>query len=84
MLITAFYNHRLFIHTLQVHGRAKNGHEFPVEVNVTSFVIDGELFYTGVIIELVSKKRGRSRANSFSSASDMQEATMKQRVSAVN
>lgn len=63
-----------------VHGRSKNGKEFPVEVNVTSFVLDGELFFTGVITELA---KHRPRANSFSSASDTTESTQKQRALAV-
>ena len=44
---------------------------------MTSFVLDGELFFTGVITELA---KHRARANSFSSASDTTESTLKQRV----
>ena len=44
---------------------------------MTSFVLDGELFFTGVITELA---KHRPRANSFSSASDTTESTQKQRV----
>ena len=62
----------------EVHGVTKGGHEFPVEVNVTSFVLDGEMFYTGVISELRSKS---SRANSVSSSNDLNEVALKQRVS---
>ena len=36
---------------LQVDGVSKTGKEFPVEVVVTSFVIEGEMFYTGIITE---------------------------------
>jgi len=64
-----------------VHGVARNGHEFPVEVNVTSFVIDEEIFYTGIISEL--SRLGHSRSNSVSSASENHEATLKQRAMAV-
>ena len=63
-----------------VHGVTKSGKEFPVEVNVTSFVIDGEIFYTGVISEL-AKHTGITRGNSISSGSDMSESSLKQRVS---
>lgn len=59
-----------------VHGITKGGHEFPVEVNVTSFVIDGEIFYTGVISEAKP-----SRSNSVSSSNDLNEVALKQRVS---
>eukprot|EP00731_Ephydatia_muelleri_P027893 Em0019g766a len=71
--------------SLEVHGLSKNGHEFPVEVNVTSFVIDGELFYTGVISELVPKNaQGRSRGTSVSTmGSENHECTMKQKALAV-
>ena len=53
-----------------------------MEVNVTSFVIDGELFYTGVISELVPKNaQGRSRGTSVSTmGSENHECTMKQKV----
>ena len=44
---------------------------------MTSFVIDGELFYTGVISEL---SRHRPRGNSISSGSDP-DSSVKQRVS---
>ena len=64
----------------EVHGITKGGHEFPVEVNVTSFVIDGEIFFTGVISEL-AKANKHSRNNSISSASDLNEVSLKQRVS---
>ena len=70
----------------EVHGLSKNGHEFPVEVNVTSFVIDGEMFYTGVISELVPKNAqlGRSRGTSVSTmGSENHECTMKQKALAV-
>ena len=49
-----------------------------MEVNVTSFVIDEEIFYTGIISEL--SRQGHSRSNSVSSASENHEATLKQRV----
>ncbi len=64
----------------EVHGVTKGGHEFPVEVNVTSFVLDGEIFFTGVISEL-AKPNKHSRNNSISSASDLNEVSLKQRVS---
>ncbi len=63
-----------------VHGVTKGGHEFPVEVNVTSFVLDGEMFYTGVISELAKTK---TRNNSVSSSNDLNEIALKQRVSLV-
>ena len=67
-----------------VHGMTKSGQEIPAEVNVTSFVIDNEIFYTGVISEL-SRHSGvnRSRANSVSSGSDASETSVKQRVSLI-
>ena len=52
-------------------------------MNVTSFVIDGEMFYTGVISELVPKNAqlGRSRGTSVSTmGSENHECTMKQKV----
>lgn len=65
----------------EVHGVTKGGHEFPVEVNVTSFVLDGEMFYTGVISEVAKVKS--SNRNSISSANDLNEVAMKQRALAV-
>jgi hypothetical protein len=64
----------------EVRGITKGGHEFPVEVNVTSFVLDGEMFYTGVISEVKTKS---SRHNSVSSSMDLNEVALKQRVSAM-
>ena len=64
-----------------VHGVTKGGHEFPVEVNVTSFVLDGEIFFTGVISEL-AKNTGRKDSIS-GSANDLNEIALKQRVSAI-
>ncbi len=63
-------------------GISRNGHEFPVEVNVTSFVIDNEIFYTGVITEMMQRN---ARAGSVSSnMSEMShETSLKQRVSIV-
>ena len=62
-----------------VHGIAKNRHEFPVEVTVTTFVLDGELFYTGVIAEMAGHRT--TRAASVSSAiSDTHESILKQKV----
>lgn len=61
----------------EVHGLTKSGHEIPVEVHVTSFVIEGEIFYTGVITEMTRKNGG-----SFGgSTSDINELSLKQRVS---
>ena len=63
----------------EVHGVTKGGHEFPVEVNVTSFVLDGEMFYTGVISELAKQKSSRNDSLS-SSINDLNEVALKQRV----
>lgn len=63
-----------------VNGITKGGHEFPVEVNVTSFVLDGEIFFTGVISE-EAKITGSSSISS--SANDLNEIALKQRVSLV-
>lgn len=60
-----------------VHGVTKGGHEFPVEVNVTSFVLDGEIFFTGVISELAKNTRNNSISGS---ANDLNEIALKQRV----
>lgn len=62
-----------------VHGVTKGGHEFPVEVNVTSFVLDGEMFYTGVISEL-AKPKDSKRSSVSSSMSDLNEVALQQRV----
>lgn len=59
----------------EVRGLTKSGNEIPVEVHVTSFVIEGELFYTGVITELSRK------GESIGSTSDINELSLKQRVS---
>ena len=65
-----------------VHGVTKGGHEFPVEVNVTSFVLDGEIFFTGVISDMSKNTSGGSRNDSISgSANDLNEIALKQRVS---
>lgn len=61
-----------------VRAVTKGGHEFPVEVNVTSFVLDGEMFFTGVISELEKSKDSRSSISS--SMSDLNEVALKQRV----
>ena len=39
----------------QSHGVAKNGKEFPVEVRVSSFMVDREVYYVGVITELAQR-----------------------------
>ena len=39
----------------QSHGVAKNGKEFPVEVRVSSFIVDREVYYVGVITELAQR-----------------------------
>ncbi len=66
-----------------VRGISRNGHEFPVEVNVTSFVIDGEIFFTGVITEVTPRNtRAGSVSSSFSEMSH--ESSLKQRVSSNN
>lgn len=62
-----------------VRGVTKGGHEFPVEVNVTSFVLDGEMFYTGVISE-VAKTKDSGRNSVSSSMSDLNEIALQQRV----
>ncbi len=60
----------------EVRALTKSGHEIPAEVHVTSFVIEGELFYTGVISEMTRKTGG-----SIGSTSDINELSLKQRVS---
>ena len=60
----------------EVRGLTKSGHEIPVEVHVTSFVIEGEIFYTGVITEMSRKNGGM-----IGSTSDINELSLKQRVS---
>ena len=62
-----------------VRGVTKGGHEFPVEVNVTSFVLDGEMFFTGVISEL-AKAKDSKRSSVSSSMSDINEVALQQRV----
>ena len=63
----------------EVRALTKSGHEIPAEVHVTSFVIEGELFYTGVITEMSRKGGG-----SIGSTSDINELSLKQRVSPCN
>ena len=62
-----------------VRGVTKGGLEFPVEVNVTSFVLEGEMFFTGVISELAKAKDSR-RSSICSSMSDLNEVALQQRV----
>ncbi len=64
----------------EVRGVTKGGHELPVEVNVTSFVLDGEMFYTGVISEM-AKAKDSKRSSVSSSMSDLNEVALHQRVS---
>ena len=63
----------------EVRGVTKGGHEIPVEVNVTSFVLDGEMFYTGVISEM-AKAKDSKRSSVSSSMSDLNEVALQQRV----
>ena len=66
------------IHILfQVFGISKSGKEFPVEVVVSSFVIEGEIFYTGIITE-VTNREGLTRQLSASSLSSEIEIREKQ------
>lgn len=56
---------------------SKTGQEFTVEVLVSSFVIEGEIFYTGIISELNTQQQGLSRQ--VSSASLSSEADIRER-----
>ena len=47
---------------------SKTGHEFAVDVVVSSFVIEGEIFYTGIITE-VNRGGGLTRNQSISALS---------------
>ena len=61
---------------VQVSGLSKTGQEFTVEVLVSSFVIEGEIFYTGIISEL-NNQQGLNRQ--LSSASLSSEAEIRER-----
>lgn len=58
----------------QVAGVSKTGKEFEVEVVVTSFVIEEDIFYTGIITEV----KGLTRHLSVSSISSDVEIREKQ------
>ena len=61
---------------LQVQGLSKAGKEFDVEVVVTSFVIEGEMYYTGIITEVKGLTRQLS-ASSLSSEIEIKERQQK-------
>ena len=61
---------------MQVSGISKTGQEFTVEVLVSSFVIEGEIFYTGIISEL---NTGQGLSRQVSSASLTSEAEIRER-----
>ena len=63
----------------EVRGVTKGGIEIPVEVNVSSFVLDGEMFFTGVISEM-AKPKDSKRSSVSSSMSDLNEVALHQRV----
>lgn len=68
-----FKNHYYYYY-YQVSGVSKTGKEFEVEVVVTSFVIEEDIFYTGIITEV----KGLTRHLSVSSISSDVEIREKQ------
>lgn len=63
---------------------SKTGNEFAVDVVVSSFVIEGEIFYTGIITE-IANQGGLTRNQSVSALSTETEIREKhQKVSLKN
>ena len=63
---------------------SKTGNEFAVDVVVSSFVIEGEIFYTGIITE-VNRGGGLTRNQSLSALSTETEIREKyQKVNNIN
>lgn len=68
----------LYLHVCtQVHGVSKSGKEFGVEVVVTSFVIDKEIYYTGIITETDKGLTRQMSASSLNSEAEIKEKQQK-------
>ncbi len=72
----------VFMVSIKVQGVSKSGKEFGVEVVVSSFVIEGEIFYTGIITE--TDKGLTRQLSSASLSSDAEIREKQQKVCAID
>jgi len=48
--------HRAMSNRRAVHGRRKNGEEFPAEATISKFVIDGKMTFVGVVRDITERR----------------------------
>jgi len=58
---------------------SKNGEKFPVEINVSSFVVDEDIYYAAILRDL-SQTRKLSTMSTVGSSSGDKEFRMKKKV----
>lgn len=42
---------------LELYGKNKNGHIFPIEITINTKIIDGELLFTGILRDITERKK---------------------------